>query len=294
MEKLSIEEKAKRYDKAIEKLHNLHDDYDTVSTLIDIKEELENIFPELKESEDKRMKSYIISVLNSLLFTEGSQADRERNDAIAWLEKQEEHANFRNKIRIGDKVTRNEDGVLVNLSQLNRVAKKDEEQEQKPVRQQCADFYNKNSELQMPRLTAFENELANILFDREYDGSTETEDDIQRGKLEYELAAIRLAPKLQSLIIKEQKPVEWSEEDEAAINDIIAKLARIKARAVDGGSERERCTMEIEWLKSLRPQKQWKPSIAQLNALGIVSKGNAPDDIEAIVSLYNDLKKLKG
>ena len=52
------------------------------------------------------------------------------------------------------------------------------------------------------------------------------------------------------------------------------------------------------WLKSLkdkfqlRPQKQWKPSIAQLNALSIVSKGNAPDDIEAIVSLYNDLKKL--
>lgn len=45
---------------------------------------------------------------------------------ITWLEKQGEHANFRNKIQIGDKVTRNEDGVLVNLSQLNRVAKKDE------------------------------------------------------------------------------------------------------------------------------------------------------------------------
>ena len=259
-------------------------------------EQAAKYFPELKESECETVRKKLLSFfIERAKYTEDSTFNGlSIKEIIDWLEKQEEHANFRNKIRIGDKVTRNEDGVLVNLSQLNRVAKKDEEQEQKPVRQQCADFYNKNSELQMPRLTAFENELANILFDREYDGSTETEDDIQRGKLEYELAAIRLAPKLQSLIIKEQKPVEWSEEDEAAINDIIAKLARIKARAVDGGSERERCTMEIEWLKSLRPQKQWKPSIAQLNALGIVSKGNAPDDIEAIVSLYNDLKKLKG
>lgn len=43
---------------------------------------------------------------------------------------------------------------------------------------------------------------------------------------------------------------------------------------------------------SLYPQNTWKPSLAQLNALSIVSKGNAPDDIEAIVSLYNILKKL--
>ena len=53
---------------------------------------------------------------------------------IAWLEKQGEHAKFRDSIQIGDKVTRNQDGVLVNLSQLKRVAKKDEKQgEQKPA-----------------------------------------------------------------------------------------------------------------------------------------------------------------
>ena len=39
------------------------------------------------------------------------------------LEKQDEHANFISKIQVGDKVTRNEDGILVNLSQLERVAK---------------------------------------------------------------------------------------------------------------------------------------------------------------------------
>lgn len=49
-------------------------------------------------------------------------------DAKQELEKQGEHAKFRDSIQVGDKVTRNGDGVLVNLSQLNRVAKKDEKQ----------------------------------------------------------------------------------------------------------------------------------------------------------------------
>lgn len=40
MKELSIEEKARRYDEAIEKLRSLHDDYDTVSMLIDIKKNL--------------------------------------------------------------------------------------------------------------------------------------------------------------------------------------------------------------------------------------------------------------
>lgn len=42
---------------------------------------------------------------------------------LAWLEKQGEHANFLSKIQVGDKVTRNEAGILVNMSQLNRIAK---------------------------------------------------------------------------------------------------------------------------------------------------------------------------
>ena len=47
------------------------------------------------------------------------------SDWIAWLEKQGKHANFRNKIQIGDHVTRNGNGELVNLSQLKRVAVKE-------------------------------------------------------------------------------------------------------------------------------------------------------------------------
>lgn len=87
-------------------------------------------YTELKESEDERIMGNIIATIHLYY---GEPLEDEAKEMIAWLEKQGEHANFRNKIQIGDKVTRNEDGVLVNLSQLNRVAKKDEKQgEQKP------------------------------------------------------------------------------------------------------------------------------------------------------------------
>ena len=85
------------------------------------KEKLKSIFPELKESEDERIRKALIKFVKSRL-----AGFPECDKYIAWLEKQGEHANFRNKIQVGDKVTRNRDGELVNLSQLKRVAKKDE------------------------------------------------------------------------------------------------------------------------------------------------------------------------
>lgn len=83
--------------------------------------------PELKESNDERMKDVAIEFVkqnNSFNYRLGISKEK----VVAWLEAQGEYANFRNAIQVGDKVTRNRDGVLVNLSQLNRVAKKQGEQ----------------------------------------------------------------------------------------------------------------------------------------------------------------------
>lgn len=90
-----------------------------------------------KESEDEIVIAALKSGINGLLKKEyhlkgigGITFDR----INTWLEKQGGHSKFRNNIQIGDKVTRNKDGMLVNLSRLNRVAKKDEKQgEQKPA-----------------------------------------------------------------------------------------------------------------------------------------------------------------
>ena len=145
MKELSIEEKAKAYDEAIEK-------FEVILNLSTVKEsgtifadDVRKIFPALAESEDEKIRKRLISYFKSQV-----EANKDGNTEvlctynkwIAYLEKQGEHANFRNKIQIGDKVTRNTDGVLVNLSQLERIAKKDKKQgEQKPygLRDECKD-----------------------------------------------------------------------------------------------------------------------------------------------------------
>lgn len=98
------------------------------------KEELVQMFPELKESEDEKIRKELIRFVKGYFPDETSE---QRKAYLAWLEKQgsqilanscktckDEHINFIEKIQIGDQVTRNEDGVLVNLSQLKRVAEK--------------------------------------------------------------------------------------------------------------------------------------------------------------------------
>ncbi len=121
---MTQEEKAKRYDEAIEKAKKV---------LLDCTPEEQNvveyIYPELKESEDEKLRKQVVYAINQLHVCECT-----KDKLKSWLEKQEQHKKFRDSIQVGDKVTRNEDGVLVNLSQLSRVAKKDEKQgEQKPA-----------------------------------------------------------------------------------------------------------------------------------------------------------------
>ena len=134
MKGLSIEEKAKRYDEALHKAKRIInvcvDDNTECRSMIAC---IQEIFPKLKESEDERIRKEMITFFEN--YHDPILSSNRRKDTwIAWLEKQGKHANFRNKIQIGDKVTRNQDGMLVNLSQLKRIAKPNETKqgEQKP------------------------------------------------------------------------------------------------------------------------------------------------------------------
>ena len=67
MKELTIEEKAQRYDEAIERLRNTF--YDNNGRMCEeyrkaVIRIIEPIFPELKESEDERMRRQTIKVLN--------------------------------------------------------------------------------------------------------------------------------------------------------------------------------------------------------------------------------------
>ena len=119
----SIEEKAKAYDDALTRANEMIKSMTNIGGVAKV-DDIQHIFPELKESEDEK---WIPKEIIKYLKEKGDF----RSCWIAWLEKQGVHAKFINGIKVGDKVTRNEYGVLVNLSQLNRVANK--QVEQKPA-----------------------------------------------------------------------------------------------------------------------------------------------------------------
>ena len=84
------------------------------------------IFPQLKENKDEKVMKALIHLVNSN--KEGSFGidnydGIKWDDILSWIEIQGEHKHFRDCIQTGDEVTRNQDGDIVNLSQLKRIAK---------------------------------------------------------------------------------------------------------------------------------------------------------------------------
>ena len=143
MKKLSIEEKAKRFDEILARAEGVNILYYKEDIMSKVKEFVYYLLPELKESEDEKLRKCTISLLKTARDKGFYELPKAVNKCIAWLEKQGEHANFRNKIQIGDKVTRNENGVLVNMSQLKRVAKKDEKYGEAFTKKDVDDAYLK-------------------------------------------------------------------------------------------------------------------------------------------------------
>ena len=82
---MTTEEKAKRYDEALKVLHK----YDGAHIMLtqDLKEEM---FPELKESEDKQSKEWILEYLYDGMRKSDEQFKGQFKAAIEWLEKQGE------------------------------------------------------------------------------------------------------------------------------------------------------------------------------------------------------------
>ena len=86
----------------------------------------------------------------------------------------------------------------------------------------------------------------------------------------------------------EQKPAEWSEDDEKMLQNILECLR-------NGWKKLPTDILKYEsWLKSLRPQSQWKPSEEQIVALKHASNdcSIAFADMKILATLYEQLKAL--
>ena len=94
MKELSIEEKAKAYDEAIKRVENIKTGK-CETTFVFTEGLFEHIFPELKESEDERIRNFLIDFIKVCGWTEKKdQGWPLRKECIAWLEKQGKKKTF--------------------------------------------------------------------------------------------------------------------------------------------------------------------------------------------------------
>ena len=77
---MTQEEKAKRYDEALERAREIHFS----------KDEMEYIFPELKENEDERIRKWLEEHIEAMPYNSIEFKDVKRIDVLYWLEKQGE------------------------------------------------------------------------------------------------------------------------------------------------------------------------------------------------------------
>ena len=88
MKELSIVEKAKRYDEALTKARNI---VNSINVGLIGKDSFEAVFPELRESNDERIRKAIVKMISDI--DGGSPFEKYgiiKKEALAWLEKQGE------------------------------------------------------------------------------------------------------------------------------------------------------------------------------------------------------------
>ena len=195
---------------------------------------LESLFPELKESEDERIRKMLIE-----FFSKGAEYNSSTNgisdkDIVAWLEKQalKPADKVKPKFKVGDTV-KDPYGDLYHITEI------------------MDDSYKTDD----GRFILFKNQEVYTLF----------------------------------------KFTAWSEEDKAHIDSLLKRLEGMCKPDATFISTEFAISEDEDWLKSLRPQSQWKPSDEQMDALLVkIPIENSCNKVDNILrSLYSDLKKLK-
>ena len=280
---MSIEEKAKAYDEAINKISDVVEAGTIEQGLA------EWLFPELKESEGERIRKALIKYFT----LSDDNADFQccgvhYKDIVAWLEAQ------------GEQIPAN--------------SAKTCKDEQKPVTEiNPSEFDSRLNAL----LKEFESLSKNELVDSlrfylnvvENDGTykeqkptwSEEDENIRLRLIDYLYGKSRLAKDREDGIswlkslkdrILPQLKQEWSEEDEKMLDVIITDVNYSQKHFLD--SKVIDYNKKTDWLKSLRPQSHWKPSEEQMKMLAkfIDNFDIGRNGKEILKSLYSDLEKL--
>lgn len=318
MKGLTIEQKAKAYDEAIEVARKY---WNSPRTCIDI-DVLPELFPEIKELDDEEIRKELISMCQTL----------GKEEWIAWLEKQGEQKPadmVEQKFQIGDWVVDGLDSVY----QIKEI------KENKYFLQ----FYDSHDVISI-KISTIDNDCHLWTIEDAKDGDvlsyrngqwifiykekiddnsfyyhtlySTIRQDLIIDDIGFTLLDIAIVPatkEQRDLLFQkmkeagyewdadkkelkkvEQKPAEWSKEDERLFQIIIDILDKEEHKGHLSHVDLIAC---VRKLKSLRPQKQWRPSEMEMKALEFCLEHNIDKDGvfgSKVVKLYDELKKLKG
>lgn len=220
---------------------------------------IDEVFPELKESEDERIRKILIHIVKGACDKYGIKYkgdDITEEKLLAYLEKQKEQ-----KPVEGDNETEIQKAFREGKSAGRQEVFDHPEEYGLQKEQKPAEW----SEEDERTLESFLGWLQGSMGEKTYS------------------SWLKSLPERFSLKPKQ----EWSEEDKHCIHQLILFCEN----CMQQDSEAIRCAT---WLKSLRPQPHWKPSDVQMEALAWYSgnSGVPPTGDKAIKSLYIDLQKL--
>ena len=213
-----------RYEEALERARKYYNELRACRA----KEKLEEIFPELRESEDERIRKFLVTIVNNLSAPNFKEVDRK--NVLAWLEKQKEASKA---IEAVDRIDKYIDEHLANAHDM-----KDSNPDKKYYRG-WDDALGK---------------MAGILQD------VYSEEKQEERKPEGVYVDCTEHPEWYGIPPKEQKPAEWSEEDENNIGWLVAFLQGETGSGDVIGLMKESL---ISWLKSLRPQPKQEENIGK-------------------------------
>lgn len=248
-----MEDDKKKYEDALERCKKEFNFSNLAYSHEEIKQRLEHVFPELKESEDEKIRKNCIHFLE--LQKNHHAATFEIDECIAWLEKQREQ-----KETLCDK--RRKEHPFHSCQDITELGRCAVEHEQKPAWWSEEETY-----------------IEDIISCLEY---LEREDTERQYNGDRCVNPMRYKPMIDWLKSIPQPKQEWSEENEQMINDIIEAID--KTYAVSDYQEM------VTWLKSIKYRYTWKPSDEQMDAL---EKECIAHSNYELCRLLEQLKKLK-
>ena len=262
---------------------------------------------ERKESEDERIREWLIRFVEVRL-PDAAEFEPEYRAALAWLERQKEQNEIFDvdKFFVGKDVTDFKKELFFLIRGARELKPTDEEiwlNIENQIAPNLIDILQKE-QMSHLELKAGKWYICHRAFCARADHLTVKEgerfqcekDGIVKGFVIKEPERYFKECSAPEPMEKEQKPVEWSEEDKEMLRIISNRLEKFNEWATEQGYPIDDPTMKqspIDWLKSLRPQPHWKPSEEQMEALSdAYAEARTFKMADILESLHQDLEKL--